>query len=888
MALALLLAVPSCSKKNTPARESAAEAQKASDLASEVRDLEQQEEKLRREIELEKLAMEREELRLQREALATKGQRLSEEELALEKQKTELAKQQANDADARARAASSTPAPQQPPITPLRPAPAISVPVSSIGDYDYSIFYNRLTGHGTWFQSSDYGYVWRPNIVVQNRDWRPYTIGRWAYTDCGWTWISTEPFGWATYHYGRWVLLRNSGWCWIPGNEWAPAWVCWKSSGDYVGWAPLPPESLYWRGNDWNQYYGNASCISPRCFNFVRVNAFGGSIVSVVLSVSDCVRVYQQTNYCGGYRWDQRRVHCDGVSYDFISRCVPTPLPRYHCDFDARPPTHLDPVRYVATRGDRLSIHAPNFNVPWNGALRPSAIESKPLRDEVIRENGVAPEWRSRFAEARALETRQAEESMRTGLARKMAERIALEEKIQVQRGELASTLQSVRSQTLAQETKGAAPVETSTVAEKETMPDIKDHASIRPSTSEQRDPERESIAPIEEQNPEVTEAPQPGRPRPGTMNDPKPGRPGQGVAEGPQPGRPVPEFSEGPQPGRPRPGTMNDPQPDRPGQGVAEGPQPGRPAPGSTEGPQPGRPRPGTMKNSEPGRPVEVVKENSSPGRPAQEEVEGPQPGRPAPGRPDRPSLSDRDNGDPSSNPMRRQQEQVAEKEQMTQAEQEAAARAQQAAMQQQREAADEAMQRAQQAQMQKQQAEQVEKAAEEQARQQQAAAMREAEERAREQQMQQQQNAAREAQERAQAEKMQQQEAMREAQERAREEQMRQQQEAAREAQEAARQEQMRQQQEAMREAQERAREEQMRQQQEAKRGAREQARDEQQRPQREAQRGPRAWPLGHGPRDARSRPFPTGSTTASPHARCRIRRRAAPFPLGQPIRS
>jgi hypothetical protein len=204
----------------------------------------------------------------------------------------------------------------------------------------------------------------------------------------------------------------------------------------------LPPESLYWQGNDWSTYYGQASGISPRCFNFVSMSSFGGSIVNVVLSVNDCVRIYHQTNYCGGYRWDQRRVYCEGVSYDFISRRVPTPLPRYHCDFDNRPPTHLDPLRYVASRGDRLNIHAPNFNVPWNGALRPQALERRPLQDEAIRDRNTKPEQRERFTVARREEVLRAEESMRTGLAKKMSERILLTEKIAAQREEVATPLQ--------------------------------------------------------------------------------------------------------------------------------------------------------------------------------------------------------------------------------------------------------------------------------------------------------------------------------------------------------------------------------------------------------------------------------------------------------------
>ncbi len=793
MALALLLAFPSCSKKSTSASDTAANAQKASDLAAEVRSLEHQEEKLRREIELEKLAMEREELRLQREALATKGQRLSEEELALEKMKMALAKQQADDAESRSGAATATVAPSSTTNQTAAAAPVVSVSASSIGDYDYRIFYNRLAGHGSWFQSPDYGYVWRPQIVIQNRDWRPYTMGRWAYTDYGWTWISSEPFGWATYHYGRWILLRNSGWCWIPGNQWAPAWVCWKSSGDYVGWAPLPPESLYWHGNDWSTCYGQASGISPRCFNFVRVSALGGSVVNAVLSVSECVRVYQQTNYCGGYRWDQRRVHCDGVSYDFISRRVATPLPHYRCDFDAKPPTHLDPLRYVATRGDRLSIHAPNFNVPWNGALRPTVVESHPLKDEVVRDSAVTSEWRSRFAEARTSETRLAEESMRTGLAQKMVERIALEEKIQSQRGELAETLQNVKSESSAHETTTEKLPVAAVIDEKETTPIVKEPSTMIPPLSQGQDAD-------------VAEAPQPGRPRPGAV-------------QVPQEEQVESERVEGPQPGRPRPGAVQVPQEEGAVSQQVDGPQPGRPAPSM---------------------------------------VEGPQPGRPAPGMSGRASLTSRENGETSLNPLRQQQEQLAEKERAAQQEQEAATRAQQALMQQQqREANEKAMQLAQQAQQAKQLAEEQEKAREMQMQQQQQAereaqdlaqaekmqeqaVIREAQEAARQEQMRQQQEAMREAQEAARQEQMrQQQEAMREAQEAARQEQMRQQQEAKREAQEAARQEQMRQQQEAMREAQEAARQEQMRQQQEAMREAQEAARQEQMRQQQEAMR-------------------------------------------------
>ena len=100
-------------------------------------------------------------------------------------------------------------------------------------------FYNRLAPYGNWMWLQGQ-YVWVPQNV--GPAWRPYTVGRWVYTDrYGWMWTSNEPFGWATYHYGRWGFSNRVGWFWVPGNRWAPAWVSWRSSNDYLAWAPLPP-----------------------------------------------------------------------------------------------------------------------------------------------------------------------------------------------------------------------------------------------------------------------------------------------------------------------------------------------------------------------------------------------------------------------------------------------------------------------------------------------------------------------------------------------------------------------------------------------------------------------------------------------------------------------
>jgi uncharacterized membrane protein YgcG len=134
---------------------------------------------------------------------------------------------------------------------------------------DFQTFYNSLSGEGTWIQTPQFGYVWQPN--VNDPQWAPYTDGHWVYSDAGWTWVSNEPWGWATYHYGRWVNLDGTGWCWVPGYTWAPAWVSWRYGDGYVGWAPLPPDSLV--GVDYDADDDSGFHIGGDCDSYYDIGA---------------------------------------------------------------------------------------------------------------------------------------------------------------------------------------------------------------------------------------------------------------------------------------------------------------------------------------------------------------------------------------------------------------------------------------------------------------------------------------------------------------------------------------------------------------------------------------------------------------------------------------
>lgn len=127
---------------------------------------------------------------------------------------------------------------------------------------DLRYYSDDLDRNGTWVDSDEYGWVWRPAAVAA--DWRPYYQGRWAAYPGGMTWISYDPWAYVTYHHGRWAWSAG-GWCWIPGLYYSPAWVAWSYDGGYCGWAPLGyyNQPCTWGYGAWGGGY---------CWNVVSIN----------------------------------------------------------------------------------------------------------------------------------------------------------------------------------------------------------------------------------------------------------------------------------------------------------------------------------------------------------------------------------------------------------------------------------------------------------------------------------------------------------------------------------------------------------------------------------------------------------------------------------------
>jgi hypothetical protein len=193
-----------------------------------------------------------------------------------------------------------------------------------------NFFYDNLSPYGNWIEVADYGYCFQPNVAVNNPNWRPYADGYWAYTDVGWTWVSYEDFGWATYHYGRWTNLADFGWMWVPGYDWGPAWVSWRTGGDYIGWAPLPPAGTrIYEGRAITGQVDVEFDIGPQFYNFIDIRYIGEPVLrDRIFEPQRNVTIINRTVNVTNITYNNAIVYNYGPDYNRLSQYSTRPIQR--------------------------------------------------------------------------------------------------------------------------------------------------------------------------------------------------------------------------------------------------------------------------------------------------------------------------------------------------------------------------------------------------------------------------------------------------------------------------------------------------------------------------------------------------------------------------------
>lgn len=264
-----------------------------------------------------------------------------------------------------------------------------AIPRAQAADVSVDFFYNNLSG-GSWIEVADYGYCWQPDVAVSD-DWRPYSDGYWAYTDLGWTWVSYEDFGWATYHYGRWLRLSGRGWVWVPGRdedlEWGPAWVSWRTGGDQIGWAPLPPRRRGIAISFGARIGGRVDIdfdIGPDYYNFVDVRYIGEPVLrDRIYQRSRNITYINQTVNVTNITYQDNRVYNYGPDFNALSARSSRPIQRLKLEQQTNVDAGVAAKSGMLTKveGDKLVVAAPT-------TIRKS---SKPIAPPTVKEKVAEP-----------------------------------------------------------------------------------------------------------------------------------------------------------------------------------------------------------------------------------------------------------------------------------------------------------------------------------------------------------------------------------------------------------------------------------------------------------------------------------------------------------------
>ena len=159
--------------------------------------------------------------------------------------------------------------------------------------------YEDLDNNGTWRSDPTYGNVWMPTSIQSG--WVPYHNGHWVWiAPWGWTWVDDAPWGYAPFHYGRWVSLRGN-WGWVPGPinyqpVYAPALVAFIGGANFgvsvsvggggygggdVGWFPLGPREVYVPGyNTTRGYVDRVNTSNTHVSNTTITNVYNNQVTN--------------------------------------------------------------------------------------------------------------------------------------------------------------------------------------------------------------------------------------------------------------------------------------------------------------------------------------------------------------------------------------------------------------------------------------------------------------------------------------------------------------------------------------------------------------------------------------------------------------------------------
>jgi len=276
---------------------------------------------------------------------------------------------------------------------------------------DEVIGYQDLDDYGGWRPVPDYGSVWFPHVSVVG--WAPYRFGHWVWiSPWGWTWVDDAPWGFAPFHYGRWVSYGGA-WGWVPCPPpvvavayvrpvYAPALVAWVGGphfavgigvggpvgvGVNVGWFPLGPREVFVPSYHVSRTYINNVNISNTTVNQTVINNYyNTTVVNKNVSVNNVHYMNQNVhgavtattaeNFTSARPIGRNMVRVDEreVASAPVAVRVPSAVPPKQAVLGAGAPTRFQPPAALQSRSVVAKIAPPPAPIPF--AQRQEAIRA--------------------------------------------------------------------------------------------------------------------------------------------------------------------------------------------------------------------------------------------------------------------------------------------------------------------------------------------------------------------------------------------------------------------------------------------------------------------------------------------------------------------------------
>jgi len=233
--------------------------------------------------------------------------------------------------------------------------------------------YEDLDDYGEWRDDRNYGHVWFPTQVAAG--WAPYREGHWAWiSPWGWTWVDDAPWGYAPFHYGRWVAV-DGRWGWVAGPVdvapvYAPALVVFVGAGGVgfggnVGWFPLGPREVYVPSYSVSRVYINRVNVSNTTVTSITI----ANVYNTTRTTTNITNVtYVNRNVAGAVTAVPQRA--------FVSA---QPVARVAVAVNVREMASVPVSSRAAVAPARESVLGARANSAGRVAAPPAAVASRPV-----------------------------------------------------------------------------------------------------------------------------------------------------------------------------------------------------------------------------------------------------------------------------------------------------------------------------------------------------------------------------------------------------------------------------------------------------------------------------------------------------------------------------